>query len=281
MPIATRMIALIPITNLTEAMDAFFGAVLFLGFAAGALLNAAISFLEKEEGDPVRCPGYSFNACRLKLHDCLSALKPSGRRRARPAGMSSSEFFVEAAAAAALLSLYADVFPSGFALEGVFRFALLSFVFLALIAIFVFDFRYSIIPDRAVFPAIGASFLLLASDALRADGMILLIGDRLGAAILAAGFFLFLIWITRGEGMGGGDVKLGFLMGMVLGIGRTFLALFIAFFAGAVIGLALIASRKKNMKSSMPFGPFLILGFLISYFYGNEIIGWYREIFLF
>jgi prepilin signal peptidase PulO-like enzyme (type II secretory pathway) len=100
-------------------------------------------------------------------------------------------------------------------------------------------------------------------------------------AFLAGGFFLFLVLATKGEGMGGGDVKLGFLMGLVLGFSNLLLALFAAFVSGAIVGMLLIAFGKKKMKSMIPFGPFLIFGFLLSYFYGNAIIEWYWNMFMF
>lgn len=257
-------------------MDAFFGWILFfLGFAIGGLLNAAVFSLEKEESDPASRLRRSFDVCRLRLRDQLSVFSLSKRRQAHLAGASFEELFVEISAGMAFLSAYAHVFPSGFVPEDIFRFILLSSIFFALIVIFVFDFRYFIIPDKVVFPAIGASFLLLILQVSRAEDQVLFVSDYLGAAIFAGGFFLFLIWITRGRGMGGGDVKLGFLMGMVLGISQTLLALFLAFFTGAIAGVALMMAKRKGMKSEMPFGPFLILGFMISFFLGDGIIEWY------
>ena len=142
--------------------------------------------------------------------------------------------------------------------------------------------KHYIIPDKVVFPAIGVSFLLLILNAFSSGAQFdsLFFLDFLGAAILAAGFFLFLIWITQGEGMGGGDVKLGFLLGLLLGLANTLLTLFIAFVSGALVGIFLILLQKKKMKSMLPFGPFLIFGFLVSYFWGSMIIGWYWERFL-
>ena len=80
--------------------------------------------------------------------------------------------------------------------------------------------------------------------------------------------------------MGVGDVKLAFLIGLLLGWPNTLLALFFAFLIGAIIGLGLIILKKKTIKSEMPFGPFLILGIYLALFFGEKIINWYLELFI-
>ena len=75
--------------------------------------------------------------------------------------------------------------------------------------------------------------------------------------------------------MGIGDIKLAFLMGLILGFPNILVALFLAFFLGAIIGLGLIFSGRKTLKSEIPFGPFLITGTFIGLFCGGQIINWY------
>lgn len=257
-------------------MDIFsVGIVFALGLVIGSFLNVVISRLERGECDPcirLRC---TLEACRSGLHRFFSVPRAghTGRR-------SVGDVSIGISTAIVLVLLYCFLSP-GPAAGYLLRFILMSFIFSALIVIFVYDYRHFIIPDRVVFPAIGASFLLLASELPRAEDKAVFVSDYLGAAILAGGFFLSLIWITRGKGMGGGDVKLGFLMGMVLGISQTLLALFLAFFTGAIAGVALMTTKRKGMKSEMPFGPFLILGFMVSFFYGSRILEWYWGTLLF
>ena len=78
--------------------------------------------------------------------------------------------------------------------------------------------------------------------------------------------------------MGFGDVKLAFLMGLLLGLPNVLTALFLAFFFGAIIGIILMVFDKKNLKSEIPFAPFLIIGTLITLFYGNQIVQWYLSL---
>lgn len=75
--------------------------------------------------------------------------------------------------------------------------------------------------------------------------------------------------------MGFGDVKLAFLMGLVLSFPDIVLALFAAFLLGAIIGVGLILFKKKGLKSQIPFGPFLVGGTIFSLFFGKITIDWY------
>jgi len=84
-------------------------------------------------------------------------------------------------------------------------------------------------------------------------------------------FFFLLFALTKGKGMGFGDVELGFLMGLVLGFPLIIIAIFFAFLTGAIIGVILILLAKKRLKSKIAFGPFLISGLVFSLIYGAKI----------
>jgi len=87
------------------------------------------------------------------------------------------------------------------------------------------------------------------------------------------------VLVSKGRWMGVGDIKLAFLIGLLLGWPNTLLALFLAFLIGAIIGLGLIILKKKTIKSELPFGPFLILGIYLALFLGEKIISWYFGLF--
>ena len=80
--------------------------------------------------------------------------------------------------------------------------------------------------------------------------------------------------------MGVGDIKLAFFMGLVLSWPNILLALFLAFFIGATVGVGLIISNKKTLKSEIPFGPFLVTGTFLALFLGKELISWYQALFM-
>lgn len=143
-----------------------------------------------------------------------------------------------------------------------------------LIVIFVYDLKHYIIPDKIIYPAIIIA--LLYNLILNTKYFIL---NAFPAALGAAGFFLLIVLISGGRWMGIGDVKLAFLMGLLLSFPNILVALFLAFFSGAIIGLGLIISGKKTLKSEVPFGPFLVTGTFIALFWGQNIINEYFEMF--
>jgi len=137
------------------------------------------------------------------------------------------------------------------------------------LAIFVADFKHMIIPDAAVFGGIILALFKILID-YRYTAMI--DWSLFSSAIVASLFFTGLVFITKGKGMGIGDIKLAFLMGLILGFPMIFVALFFSFLTGAGIGVILILVGKKGMKSQIAFGPFLVLGTLFALFFGEIII---------
>ena len=100
------------------------------------------------------------------------------------------------------------------------------------------------------------------------------------SAFSASLFFLIIVLVSKGKWMGTGDIWLAFLMGLVLGWPNILVALMLAFFIGAIIGVALIILGRKSMKSEIPFGPFLVLGTFLALFWGEKIVSWYLNFYL-
>lgn len=97
---------------------------------------------------------------------------------------------------------------------------------------------------------------------------------------LAGGFFfLFLFLISGGRGIGMGDVKLAFAAGLVLGWPDIALATILAFILGGIWGAFLFFTKRKAMQDQLAFGPFLVLGFLLTVFLGHAIIAGYFSMF--
>ena len=100
-------------------------------------------------------------------------------------------------------------------------------------------------------------------------------------AAVAAGGFLFIALLAYPGGMGMGDVKLAFVMGLFLGR-NVAPALLAGFLAGSIVGGAIMAKKgvKAGRKTKVPFGPFLALGGLVGLFFGDAIVEWYLDTFL-
>ncbi len=171
---------------------------------------------------------------------------------------------------------YQANFQSNLALQ-VFHFVSLGYYFFivsSFIAIFFIDLKYGIIPDKIVFPLIVVSFLYQLFAGSDIQNILL---SAFGAFFL----FFFLHAVTKGRGMGFGDVKFVIFMGVVLGFPNILVGLYIAFLTGAFVSLILILWGKKKFRGgTIPFGPFLIFGTLLSLF-GGEIIFRYASVLLF
>jgi len=154
--------------------------------------------------------------------------------------------------------------------------------FLAII--FVYDFLYMEIPDLVLWPAVAWVIALgLYIDWAKMDGGNAILNSGVYSGVLAAFvafiFFFLLVAASREKWMGMGDAYLVILLGLILGWPNILLALFLAFMLGAIVGLVLIALKKKKMESRVPFAPFLILGTLIAMFFYAPIINWYFGLF--
>ncbi len=86
-------------------------------------------------------------------------------------------------------------------------------------------------------------------------------------------FFYGLYLITKKRGLGLGDIQLGFLLGFLLGFPNILVALYLAFLTGALVGIILMLIGKANLKTAVPFGPFLILATLVTLFWGDWLAG--------
>lgn len=148
--------------------------------------------------------------------------------------------------------------------------------FAALLALSVIDLDHYILPNRILLPTTVAAVPLLGLAAAgEGDWEAFLRG--LGGGLVAFGG-LFVIALISPRGMGMGDVKLSFVLGLHLGWlgwGEVFLGLFLSFLLGALIGVALIGLKVKSRKDVIPFGPFLALGTVLTVLWGEPILRWY------
>lgn len=157
-----------------------------------------------------------------------------------------------------------------------------------LLVIFFADIRYGIIPFKAVAVALATTiiwyvsipFLAFPAYLLSSLGLQFSLFSIIGSAVGAGGFFFLLFFLTKGRGMGFGDVVYAFLMGLTLGFPRVFLGLYIAFVTGAIISLGLVALKKKHLKGgTIPFGPFLVFGTIVSLLWGNTLVNLFLRYF--
>ena len=244
----------------------FYILIFILGLSIGSFLNVIICRLETKEtiiSNRSYCP-----QCRviLKWYDLipvLSFLLQKCRCRYCKKKISWQYPVVEIATACLFLLIFNLQF-SIFNL--IYYFIIISF----LIIIFTYDLKHYLIPNRIIYPAIIIAgifnFQFLISNQFSIFKFSIL------SALGASSFFLALVLVSKGKWMGLGDVKLAFLMGLILGWPNILLALFLSFLSGSVIGIGLIIFGKKDFKSQIPFGPFLAGSTILVMFYNLYLI---------
>jgi leader peptidase (prepilin peptidase)/N-methyltransferase len=137
-----------------------------------------------------------------------------------------------------------------------------------LVAITGIDLDHQLIPDAISLPGIVVG--LVVSTVTGRPGWL----DSLIGVLVGGGIFLLIIVASRG-GMGGGDMKLGAMLGAFLGWKLVLVAILIAILAGGAFAIVVLLLRRKGRKDAVPFGPFLALGGLVSLFWGKEVLAWY------
>lgn len=140
------------------------------------------------------------------------------------------------------------------------------------------DLEFQIIPNGLVLTGAIAG-VLFSLAGLTVDWLDALIGMLVGG-----GTFLIVAllahWILKKEGMGGGDIKLMGMIGLLIGWRLTSLSILLSVYAGGLIGGLLLLLRIKKRGDAIPYGPFIAAGTLLSIFFGNDLIRWYLSTFL-
>lgn len=246
--------------------------VFIFGLVIGSFLNCAIYRIYRGEsfvGGRSYCPECKHELAARDLFPLFSFIFLRGKCRYCKASISWQYPIVELATALLFVFSYIKFFPVF--PEIIFWWIMFSFF----VVIFVFDYKYYLIPDEATYSAIGLAILWIVfsyfSGNIDKTYVLWTVLSAIGSTL-----FIFLLWFfSKGKAMGFGDVKLAFLIGLLMGFPNVIVGLFLSFLLGAIIGLALIGLKKKGMRSEIPFGPFLILGTFIAIFYGEQIINWY------
>lgn len=252
-------------------------ALTFSFFALGTVVGSFISMLNYRLKHKIggKITGRSFCPhCKVQIKGydmipLLSYVFLGGKCRSCNKSISTNYFFTELitgflfAFAFLNLGLYD---PSGF---DIWTTLLWLAIFAIGSAIFFFDLKY-----LEIHPAHTIAFTLLCLI----SGYVLVGNSTI--EILAGGligklFFYAQYALSKGKWVGLGDSDIGLAMGLLLGPQFLAIALMIAYILGSVVGISMLATKKANRKTQLPFGPFLITGLYITVLFGNQIADWY------
>ncbi|OGY91192.1 MAG: hypothetical protein A3H70_02500 [Candidatus Komeilibacteria bacterium RIFCSPLOWO2_02_FULL_48_11] len=245
-------------------LDIFIVFWFLIGAAVGSFLNVVIHRLERHESfvrGRSHCP-----RCRhvLAWYDLLPVISffALGRRcRYCRAKISWQYPLVEVATGL--------LFALGPGLVQGFWPALTYFIAVAFfMVLWVFDATSYLVPDRVSLPAIAIIFVLNFLSGVKMSSLLL-------GAVLGGLWFLLQFAISRGRWVGGGDVRLGILIGVLLGYPLVFIGLALAYLGGSLIAAVLLLLGRKRFGSRLPFATMLLPAALAAWLWGSNIWQWY------
>lgn len=238
------------------------------GLIIGSFLNVVIARLPAGRsvlGPRSACPTCGAVIAWYDNVPVLSFLALRGRCRACAAWIGWRYPIVEIATALLFVAAHARF---GLGVDFIAAAALLS----ALVAITGIDLDHQLVPDAITLPGILTGVI---ANVASPNGSWL---DSLIGIALGGGIF-FVIILVRPDAMGGGDMKLGAMLGAFMGWKVTLVALFVAVVVGGIAAVIVLAAGRKGRKDPIPFGPFLALGGAVGLFWGQRILTWYLDAF--
>lgn len=139
--------------------------------------------------------------------------------------------------------------------------------------LFVYDMKWSILPDKVNYIVVGLGLIYSAIVISTSGDVVGSLASVFGSVVILSGIYLFLYIVSRGMWIGFGDVKLGLGLGLLLADWRlAFIALFAANLVGSLIVIPPMLMGKLKRNSHVPFGPLLIIGFVIASLAGNYLL---------
>lgn len=170
--------------------------------------------------------------------------------------------------------------PYGFNTVGWVRFGIWLIFLIGLMALLVYDLRWMLLPNRIIYPLLVLAGVQVLVLLIAGQGVSPLVRAFWGVLCLSGTFYV-LFQVSAGKWIGGGDVKLGAVIGLLVGGPlAAFVVLFSASLLGSLLAIPGVILHKKTLTSRIPFGPFLIAGTFIAYIFGAAIISWYQHQFL-
>lgn len=164
---------------------------------------------------------------------------------------------------------------SDFDFSGLINLLYYFLIFYLLWVVLIWDLKYMIISDFLIVIGISLTFLYQIQLSFLENNWLSfsssLLGGLLGGVSLS-GFFGLLYWYSKGRWIGGGDVKLGFWLGLIVGFNMIYFLILFSYTIGSVVAIFLLIFSKKKMKSEIPFGPFLVVGTWAIIFFKDQIL---------
>lgn len=242
---------------------------ILIGLSVGSFINAYIYRLDKKDQSVWRgrsqCPKCQHILAWKDLIPILSYILLGGKCRQCQKKISSEYPAVELLTAGLFAAVYLWQNPS-YNIDGIISLIFWWFTAAALIIIAVYDLKTQLIPSRLIYITAVVTVIFNFQFSII---------NYVYGSLFGIGAIGLIVLVTRGRGMGAGDIELTGLLGLLVGYPLIIVNLSLSFIIGAIISLFLLAAKFKKLKDPIPFGPFLIAGTFISLFYGEQIVKWY------
>jgi len=265
-----------------------------LGLVCGSFVNAFVWRLHEQETlkEKKRKPSkkqlaeLSILKGRSMCPNCKHELAPKDlvplfswlwlRGRCRYCGKPISWQYPLVEAATAVLFVISYIWwPMELTGLGVYQFVVWLGFCVMFMALTVYDLRWYLLPDKIVYPITVVGIVEVVVVALGHHSVSDLWGPLLGALIIA-GLFYILFQVSAGRWIGGGDVKLALLLGLLAGSPlKALLLIFASSVIGTLISVPLALKAGKDLKLKVPFGPFLLAATVVVVLFGTPIVDWY------
>ncbi len=249
-----------------------------VGLSIGSFVNVLLYRLPRQESfakTRSKCPHCSYQLQWFDLVPLASFIFLSGKCRKCKESISPSYPAVELLFG--LLSLLIFLEFTGNLLIVLFWLIIVS----ALAVLMLFDFRYLILPDLVLVSILVVTVVYeVAYRALGWSWFGVTWQSSIMAAMVIAIVFGAVWFFSRGKWLGFGDVKLGFIVGLIFGVSGSAFILYASFIIGGAIALMLLLSHKATLKTKLPLGSFISMASILYVFYQIPISHFLNKIFL-
>jgi len=264
--------------------------LLILGLCLGSFINAFVFRLHEKNNKKYSkvnlsilngrsiCPNCKHELTPLDLIPLFSWISLKGKCRYCSNHISAQYPIVELITALLFLLSYI-YWPYAFGASGMFLLCFWYVLLVGLISLAVYDFKWLILPNKLVLWMTVLWLMCLLIVNLLVDQFYGHLFLCLLSGLIIFGFFYLIFQVSNGKWIGGGDVKIGFLLGLIAATPiNSLLIIFLASLLGTFYSLPSIVNKKRKMNSHIPFGPFLILATIAVFIFGARLVAWYSSV---
>ncbi len=258
--------------------------LILIGLAMGSFINAFVWRLYMRSKSKASkysiltgrsmCPNCKHELKAIDLIPVLSWLMLKGKCRYCHRRISVQYPLVEIVTTLLFILSYI-YWPYTFNSKGVFYFVIWLIILINLIALAVYDIRWLTLPNKIIYLLYGLVLAQILATLIFFNGDLHYVINSAIGFLIGGGVFYILFQVSKGKWIGGGDVKLGAVLGLYLGSALdAVLMIFFASVIGSLLSIPFLATGKLNRKTLIPYGPFLILAAIILRLFGSSISSW-------